>query len=300
MVFSKQWKQHKQGVYDRIKELADLETNVDKKLALRKMVRTLQGVSDEVERYNVIVQKFETAAQDEWDAIVATYRGDMQTGFFEHMQCLIAGAKDDQAKQEELILMNTRFMALISSHDSVTSDKDALARAAEVYRDLLSSITSLEDAEKKMSELASAGKIDPAFLQISAKAYGAARETEMRLDEAKWVAYKLYRNARDIFERQQPKERRIIEYLLTIRDPQERINQLDAAVTPGPEYLTEQRDYLWTTPQRLFQVVDGTLQAYEAMKQGAKDQYNMGGMTIMPSKVKAMMEIRQLLIKRYL
>ena len=39
----------------------------------------------------------------------------------------------------------------------------------QVYRDLLSSITSVEDADKKMAELASQGKIDPAFLQITAK-----------------------------------------------------------------------------------------------------------------------------------
>lgn len=124
-----------------------------------------------------------------------------------------------------------------------------------------------------MSELASQGKIDPAFLQITAKvrvctnrvsgalglaamsghglgssacltrsvavlfaaavaqAYGAARDTNMTKDEAKWVAYKLYRQARDHFDRQQPKEKRILEYLLTIRDPTERrLVGWDAAV----------------------------------------------------------------------
>ncbi len=44
----------------------------------------------------------------------------------------------------------------------------------------------------------------------------------MTKDEAKWVSYKLYRTARDHFDRQQPKEKRILEYLLTIRDPTER------------------------------------------------------------------------------
>jgi hypothetical protein len=46
-------------------------------------------------------------------------------------------------------------------------------------------INSIEEADKKMEELAKAGKIDPAFLQISAKAYGAARDTNMTLEEAK-------------------------------------------------------------------------------------------------------------------
>lgn len=53
--------------------------------------------------------------------------------------------------------------------------------------------------------------------QISAKAYGAARDTNMRVDEAKWVAYKLYRNAKDQFERRQPPEKRIVEYLCCLQ-----------------------------------------------------------------------------------
>lgn len=52
----------------------------------------------------------------------------------------------------------------------------------------------MEDLDKRMAELSSSGRIDPAFLQISAKAYGAARDTNMSKDEAKWVAYKLYRH----------------------------------------------------------------------------------------------------------
>lgn len=57
----------------------------------------------------------------------------------------------------------------------------------------------------------------------------------MTKDEAKWVAYKLYRQARDHFDRQQPKEKRILEYLLTIRDPTERrcVNWLTLVENPA-------------------------------------------------------------------
>jgi hypothetical protein len=61
-----------------------------------------------------------------------------------------------------------------------------------------------------MEELAQSGAIDPAFLQITAKAYGAARDTNMTLEEAKWVSYRLYLRARDYFDRQQPREKRIL------------------------------------------------------------------------------------------
>jgi hypothetical protein len=63
---------------------------------------------------------------------------------------------------------------------------------------------------------------------------GVNPETFLLLLQAKWVAYKLYRHARDYFDRQQPAEKRIIEYLCSIPDPAERRNQLGAALTPGP------------------------------------------------------------------
>jgi len=52
--------------------------------------------------------------------------------------------------------------------------------------------------------------------------------------QAKWVSYKLSRHARDHFDRQQPVEKRVIEYLCSIPDPAERRTQMDNAFTPGP------------------------------------------------------------------
>ncbi|GIL63110.1 hypothetical protein Vafri_17236 [Volvox africanus] len=300
IVFSKQWDVHAQGVFDRIKELADKEADVDKKMALRKLFRALQNVNDEVSRYNRVLVKLAEAADDEWDAIVAAYRGDLQKPFFEHMQCLMVAAKEDPARLDQLVLVNTRLVALIANHDAVAADQDKLDAAAEVYRDLLTSISSVEDLDRRMSELASAGKIDPAFLQITAKAYGAARDTNMSKDEAKWVAYKLYRTARDHFDRQQPAEKRIIEYLLNVVDPTDRRNMLDQAVTPGPVRATETHDYLYSTPQRLFLVLDNTLRAYFTMRDGAAKNLNTPEAAVLPRKIRVMMELRDDLIRRYL
>ncbi|GLC45942.1 hypothetical protein PLESTF_000714900 [Pleodorina starrii] len=300
IVFSKQWDQHVQGLFDRIKELADKEPDVDKKMGLRKLFRALQNVNEEVSRYNRVLLKLAEAADDEWDAIVATYRGDLQKPFFEHMQCLMVAAKEDPSRLDQLVLINTRLVALIANHDAVAADTDKLDAAAAVYRDLLTSISSVEDLDKRMADLASAGKIDPAFLQISAKAYGAARDTNMTKDEAKWVAYKLYRTARDHFDRQQPAEKRIIEYLLQVSDPMERRNMLDQATTPGPVRATETHDYLYSTPERLFLVLDNTLRAYFAMRDGAAKNLNTPEAAVLPRKVRAMMELRDEIIRRYL
>lgn len=57
------------------------------------------------------------------------------------LQCLVAAAKDDAARKEQLVLVNTRLLALCAAHDSVAADTDKLEAAAELYRDLLSSVS---------------------------------------------------------------------------------------------------------------------------------------------------------------
>ncbi len=52
-----------------------------------------RACATQVNRYNAILMKLGAAADDEWEAIVAVYRGDFQKPFFEHMQCLMAAAK---------------------------------------------------------------------------------------------------------------------------------------------------------------------------------------------------------------
>lgn len=70
----------------RLRALADSQEDVDVKMRLRRLFRSLQGVDDEVMRYNAMLAKFLDAKEDEWEAIVAVYRGDLQKPFFEHMQ----------------------------------------------------------------------------------------------------------------------------------------------------------------------------------------------------------------------
>ncbi len=98
-------------------------------------------VHDEVGRYNAMLAKFLSAGQEEWEAIVAVHRGDLHKPFFEHMQCLLALAKGDEEQTEKLVAVNARLLALVANHDSIAADKGALESAADVYRDLLSSVS---------------------------------------------------------------------------------------------------------------------------------------------------------------
>lgn len=380
VVFSGQWPQHRSGVFERLKARADAEQDVDRRVALRRLYRQLQGVDQEVARYNACLQRFLDADEHEWEAVVAQYRGDLQRAFFEHLQCLIVAAAreeevesgggkaggegavkaaaeavkaaaerakqkqeaeaaaamsagkgfggaaakasssgntkkaaagpattpttakttDPQTKKERLIAVNARLLALVANHDSVAADPKALERAAEAYRDVLEGAKSVEDVDRAVEKLASAGRIDPAFLQISARAYGAARDTEMTLDEAKWVAYRMYVRARDHFDRQQPQEKRILEYLVSIRDRSERSKLLDQAITPGPVRGTDSHDYLYSTPARLYKVLDGTLKAWQEMQQGAQGKMGVSEKASTPRRVVAMRELRDEIRRRYL
>jgi hypothetical protein len=69
-----------------IKELSEAEADVDAKMGLRRLLRGLQGCDAEVERYNAVLGAFLGAGEEEWEAVVAVYRGDLQKPFFEHMQ----------------------------------------------------------------------------------------------------------------------------------------------------------------------------------------------------------------------
>lgn len=60
------------------------------------------------------------------------------------------------------------------------------------------------------------------------------------------ILYHLYTTARGNLQRLMPKEVRIIKYLLTIKDPEERLCALNDAFTPGEELEGTDVDNLYT------------------------------------------------------
>lgn len=64
--------------------------------------------------------------------------------------------------------------------------------------------------------------------------------------QVKDVLYHLYKTARGNLQRLMPKEIRILKYLLTIEDPEERMSALEDAFTPGEELEGMDVDCLYT------------------------------------------------------
>jgi predicted component of type VI protein secretion system len=41
---------------------------------------------DELQRYNGVLARFSSAGEEEWEAVVAVYRNELQRAFFDHME----------------------------------------------------------------------------------------------------------------------------------------------------------------------------------------------------------------------
>ena len=57
---------------------------------------------------------------------------------------------------------------------------------------------------------------------------------------------------------------------------------------------------MWSTPARLFAVLDGTLRAYDSMREAAAKNLSQSDAAVTPRKVKAMRELRDEVMRRYL
>jgi hypothetical protein len=57
---------------------------------------------------------------------------------------------------------------------------------------------------------------------------------------------------------------------------------------------------MWTTPDRLYLVLDNTLRAYSLMAGAAKDKLAASEESVSPRKIRLMRELRDEVVRRYL
>ncbi|KAK9804314.1 hypothetical protein WJX72_006307 [[Myrmecia] bisecta] len=263
IAFSKQWPTLSNSLFARIEQRSKTEADDGAKLEMKRLLRRLKSVHEELQQYNALLAKFRKAPSYDWEGIVARQRDVLQPDFFKHMENLIHAANEDPQEQEALAELATKVLSLIEAYDRVARDQEAMAEAATTFEDILQ-VNSLAEMDAKVDELAASGRLDPALLLTMAKAYNSTKDTDVTREEVKDIMAHLYFKAKETFAQQQPPEVRILKHLLSLDDPKERFESLAQAFTPGPEIATEKEDYLSTNPQAMLTTISAVLQAYDS------------------------------------
>ncbi|PSC75274.1 cytochrome P450 [Micractinium conductrix] len=273
IAYSRQWPVLARGVLDRIEERAaeaaaaagEEGGEAEEARELRKLGRRVATVHEELTVYQQLLDKFRAAPSRDWEGMVSLHRGAMGGEFFKYVDLKIRSAHDAEQEQEALVVLAAQLAALVEAFDRVQRDDQAMESAAESFSSLLE-VGSLEEADKKIDELAASGKLDPALLLMMAKAYAGSKETDITREEVKDVMAHLYFKAKESFAQQAPKEVRILKYLLTVDSERDRAQLLAQAFEPGPQLEAGDVDYLCTTPPELMNTIENVLTLYDASR----------------------------------
>jgi len=264
IAFSKQWKILSDSLFQRLQHRVDTETDQKERAGLKKLNRKLKEVHGELQRHNEVLARFMSTPESSWEALVTSGRGSLSTDFFAHMENLVRASHDDNAKRDEIARVATRLLVLVDALDKTVANEDAMAAAGLEFQNLLEQVTSMEDADRRIDDLAKSGKLDPALMLTMAKAYSSAKDTDYTKEQVRDVMAHLYFKAKESFAAQQPPAVRILKHLLWIDSPADRRKAMDEAFTPGAELATSTQDFLTTTPAEMQQIMEAILAAYDS------------------------------------
>ncbi|XP_015887641.2 uncharacterized protein At4g37920 isoform X2 [Ziziphus jujuba] len=266
LAFSKEWDNIRPHFYKRCHDRADNEDDPGMKHKLLRLGRKLKEVDDDVQRHNELLEVIRRAPTEVSD-IVARRRKDFTKEFFVHLHTVAESYYDDPTEQNALAKLGNTCLAAVQAHDAATESMEALNAAELKFQDIINS-PSLDAACRKIDNLADKNQLDSALALMITKAWSAAKESNMMKDEVKDILYHLYMTARGNLQRLMPKEIRIVKYLLTIEDPEERLCALNDAFTPGEELEGKDVDSLYTTPEKLHAWIDAVVNAYHFSSEG--------------------------------
>ena len=291
IVYSSQWSSLADGVFSRIEEIANGESDGETQLELRRFLRRLKTVSQGMSSCKELLEGFRSSPSREWESMVAKYRSEMDSEFFEYIELRLRaaeaearkgnekeedGSTDFSAQQENrfqsaeaeaLAALGAQLAVLVDSYDRILADESALQSAGEKFSELLQS-ESMEGAEAKLDEFAASGRLDPALLLTMAKAYSGVKETDVTKEEVKDIMAHLYFKAKEKFAAQAPPEARILKFLLSVESESDRMSLMEEAFKPGAEISTSNEDFVHTTPNALVNTIDNILAVYDGTSGG--------------------------------
>ncbi|KAK9216074.1 hypothetical protein WN944_008081 [Citrus x changshan-huyou] len=296
LVFSKEWNNLRSNFFKRCQDRADAEVDPEMKHKLLRLGRKLKEIDEDVQSHNELLEVIE-AAPSEVSQIVSRRCKDFTQEFFEHLHTVAESYYNDPAKQDDIAKLGKLCVAAVQAYDTTTESIEALNAAELKFQDIINS-PSVDAACRKIDSLAEKNQLDSALVLMITKAWSAAKESNMMKEEVKDILYHLYMTARGNLQRLMPKEVRILKYLLTIEDPEERLCGLKDAFTPGEEIEGKDVDTLYTTPEMLHALMKTLVDAYNFSREGsllkeAKDMMN-------PNMIEKIEELRKLVERHFM
>ncbi|KAL5559213.1 hypothetical protein UlMin_035424 [Ulmus minor] len=296
LAFSREWDNIRPHFFKRCQDRADSEDDPGMKHKILRLGRKLKEIDEDVQRHNELLEVVRSAPSEIND-IVARRRKDFTKEFFVHLHTVAESYHDNPAEQRALAELGNTCLAAVQSYDAATESMEALNAADLKFQDIINS-PSLDAACKKIDNLAEKNQLDSALVLMITKAWSAAKESNMMKDEVKDILYHLYMTARGNLQRLMPKEIRILKFLLTIEDPEERLSALNDAFTPGEEVEGKDFDALYTTPEKLHAWIKSVVDAYHLSGEGtlireARDLMN-------PKIIEKLEELKKLVEKKFM
>ncbi|KAL3640768.1 hypothetical protein CASFOL_015736 [Castilleja foliolosa] len=266
LTFSKEWDNIGPHFYKRCEDRADSESDPGTKHKLLRLSRKLKEIDVDLQRQNELLNTIRKSPSEVGE-IVARRRKDFTKEFFVHLHTVAESYYDNPTEQNAIAKLGNICLAAVESYDTATESLEALNAAELKFQDIINS-PSIDAACRKIDNLAEKNQLDSALVLMITKAWSAAKESNMMKDEAKDVLYHLYKTASGNLQRLVPKEIRILKYLLTIEDPEERMSALNDAFTPGDELEGMDVDCLYTTPEQLHTWIRSVVDAYHFSREG--------------------------------
>ncbi|CAI9116378.1 OLC1v1017510C2 [Oldenlandia corymbosa var. corymbosa] len=266
LAFSREWDNIRPHFYKQCQDRADKEIDPGMKHKLLRFSRKLKEIDEDVQRHNELLQVIRKSPSN-ISEIVSKRRKDFTKEFFVHLHTVAESYYDNPAEQNAVAKLGNMCLAAVETFDTAAESIEALNAAELKFQDIINS-PSVDAACRKIDSLAERNELDSALVLMITKAWSAAKESDMTKDEVKDVLYHLYMTARGNLQRLVPKEIRILKYLLTIEDPEERMSALRDAFTPGDEIEGKDVDCLYTTPEHLHTWIGTVVNAYHFSREG--------------------------------
>ncbi|GJP52491.1 hypothetical protein CLOM_g11599, partial [Closterium sp. NIES-68] len=305
LAFSSEWARIRPHFFTRVKLRAqgfEEQEKPDKAAELYRLARRLNEVDDSMAAHNelfVLVEEHE--AEGALEGLVARRRKDFTGEFFEHLQILCQAAHGDPQRQDEIASLAAKCVTAVDIHDKVESDEAEVEVAQAKFDDIMGS-GSLAEACSKIDQLAARQQLDSTLMLMITKAWAAAKESNMMKDEVKDIMYHLYKQAQINMRMLVPKEVRILRHVLAVEDPRQQLTELTNAFSPGGELEVQNasEDMLYTTPEKLLEVIQQVLEAYYAQRRQQSSLIDEAKKLMNPAVIARMEVLKDVIVDQFM